>query len=302
MPLNLGAIGSFLQGAGPNLQAQQQQRQQQGQQSAVVRALQEYANQQNQQRGATAPITPPMTPAPSGATTAGAQAMPPAGGAAPGASSGGFGGNLPPIDQMMSLLSKSGLSDDQQFEALQKYGAFASPIEKYTQQLTMAQEKMGMASQMLDEKMKNAVLLQQMRGDTSSANTDKRVTAQERGQDMGSADKGANRDLRVKQMGSVELRNEMNNLTSQINMETKPDQKEALKNQWQSLKGELDQRRAKQGLPPDKSKISADGAGAAAPGGEIPADAIAALKAAPATAAQFDEIFGPGAAKKALGQ
>lgn len=180
MPINLGAIGSFLQGAGPNLQAQQNQRMQQGQQAALVQALQQYASQQNAQRGATAPMAP-LNPAPAAATSTGAQAMPAATGAAP--SSGGFGGNLPPIDQMMSLLSKSGLSPDQQFEALQKYGAFASPIEKYTQQLTMAQEKMGMASQMLDEKMKNAVLLQQMRGDTSSSNTDKRVAATERGQD-----------------------------------------------------------------------------------------------------------------------
>lgn len=169
------SFGTALSGYGlaqPQLQQMQQGQQQKGQQAAIIQALQQYAGQRPQGGG----LPQQAATMPGGAPSPNTQAPP--------TQNNSFGGGLPPLDQIIASLSKSGLSPDQQYEALQKYGAFASPIEKYTQQLNMASEKMDMTRQMLDEKMKNAVLLQQMRGDTSSSNTHARIGAQERGQDV----------------------------------------------------------------------------------------------------------------------
>lgn len=200
MPLNLGALLGGNKGQ-PGLidQIRANQQRQQGQQidASTMQALQQYAMQQNQgavpspQPGNPAAlpsdIKPSMPPQPpTGAPGAGGMAVSTQG--AP--QQGGQATPTPRSDtmQMIDLVSKMpNLNDTQKYQVLQKMGAYMSPIEKYTQQLDMASQKLSMQQQMLDEKMKNAVMLQSMRDDTSRSNTGARVAATERGQDIGAS-------------------------------------------------------------------------------------------------------------------
>lgn len=102
------------------------------------------------------------------------------------------GGKAPdPMQQLYKMIdavaSDNNIPPEQKMGVLAKIQAFQSPFEKYTQQLEVKAQQLTMQQQMLDEKMRNQILLQQMRDATSVENTGARVGATERGQDINAA-------------------------------------------------------------------------------------------------------------------
>ncbi len=144
-------FGTALAGYGraqPQIQQLQEMQQQKQQQAGMAQAMQRYQAQQQQQNP---------------------------------------GQSVRPPDpmQMMDMLSKSGLPEDQQGAIWERYTKEINPVEKLQNQLEMGQAKITAAQDMLEEKTKTLLRLQGMRDATSSSNTDKRVGAMERGQDIG---------------------------------------------------------------------------------------------------------------------
>lgn len=199
-------FGTALAGYGeavPQIQQLQAMQQKKQQEAGIANALKMYAAQQ---QGGMRPPMPAAGGMPGAAPTATSQAggppspangptpptqAPPAAGTAPAPSQNSFAGGMPDLNSMITMLSKSNMSPDQQYEALQSYGAFASPFEKMQNQLTMTQQKLQSQSELLDERLKEMDRLGKLRADVAtrgqdigSANVDKRVGAQERGQDV----------------------------------------------------------------------------------------------------------------------
>jgi hypothetical protein len=147
---------------------------------------------------------------------------------------GGFMGQMPPLDKMIDMLGQSGLPADQQFEALKNYGAFASPFERMMNQMEMKQLQMDNQRNMLDERMKNMTLIQQMRDDTSRSNTKDRTDTTRRGQDMNAENVDARLDTtergqdiasedRNRETGRKIVAQEENNKIRQQNADTATD-------------------------------------------------------------------------------
>lgn len=218
MALNLGALLGGNKGQGgimSQLQLAQGKQQEQRQQAATFQALQQLAKQNGQPAMPGAmPMGSPAMPSPGGMPSAGGLNSPQGGpvpiGPAPstpppptpqqGMPTGGLpqqGGAPSPRSDMLKQIdivaNMQGLNDAQKMGVLTQMGAFTAPMEKYTQQLEMAQQKLSAQQMMLDERSKTLVQLQQMRDATSGSNTDKRVGAEERGQDIGAS----NTDKRV---------------------------------------------------------------------------------------------------------
>ena len=173
-----GLVGAGGQGGAFSPQAQQDQQKKQ-MLAQLFQAIQKSKQQQGQQ-GQGAPSALPGSPQ----------------------GQGGPAGDLPSMDQMINQLIASPGNNATKMQALEQYGAFASPFEKMQVQLTMQSQKLEAAQQRLDDQMKNMQLIQTMKNsqsgannaatnatrergqDISSTNTDKRVGATERGQDM----------------------------------------------------------------------------------------------------------------------
>lgn len=235
--VNLGAFLGGNQGQGgivPQLQQMQQLQQQKAREAAIMQALHP-ANAgapqgmpQGPGSGMPAPGQPP------GGMMQGTGAPPP-GGVPPQAAGGGAmipnstQGRMPPLDQVIAMLSKSGLSADQQYEALKDFGAFSSPFDKMQNQLDMKVQALDAANQRAKDLRDNNLAIAGIRANTSRENTRTRMDVAETARDVGTIEK--------------ELGNQRAILSSMLNnggtkvLET-PEYKEA-KADYESLRKEL---------------------------------------------------------------
>lgn len=203
--MNLGSFFGGNNGHGglmPQLQLAQDQQRQRAQDAAALNALKQFAAQQ-QAPSAPQPVLPAGNavgpeagglnspqggPVPIGNAqpALGSQQTPPGGQSAlPSMQGMPQAGPRDDTFKMIDIVANMpGLSDADKFAVLKSTGAYMSPLEKYTQQLDMAQQRLADQQQLLDERSKTLLQLQQMRDSTSSGNTNARIGAIERGQDM----------------------------------------------------------------------------------------------------------------------
>lgn len=214
MAINLGGLGAFLGGnngqggfVNPIAAALQKQREQQ-QQAAALNMLrsaisppQGGAGFSQMPPGMAGPGQPPPGGPPQPAAPGGVMPMPPQGAPpmmppSPGGAAPPGGGQPPqPSGQppsptggqdivakqqamMMKILDTPGPAASK-VQALQMIGAYLSPVEKMQMQFEQNMAKLQNQQSMLDEKLKNLVLLKQMGGQQSSDNIDKRTAAGE---------------------------------------------------------------------------------------------------------------------------
>ena len=99
------------------------------------------------------------------------------------------GGQQKPPDpmQMLDMLSQAPIGDDQKYEAWQNYTKSINPIDKLQNQFDLGMQKIDAARARLEDQQGFLLKLQNMKDSTSRANTQDRVGATERGQDMNSA-------------------------------------------------------------------------------------------------------------------
>lgn len=155
--MNLGTALAGYGQAQPQLQQMQAMQQQKAQQAAQAKAMQQYSAQQQQQ---------------------------------------GQQPKLPDPMQMMDMLSKSGLPEDQQYQAWQQYSKAINPIDKLQNQFDLGMQKIDSARTRLEDQQGFLMKLQGMKDSTSRANTQDRVGAEDRGQDMRADTAGEALDFR----------------------------------------------------------------------------------------------------------
>lgn len=290
MAINLGGLGAFLggnQGQGglmPQLQAAALQRQKQQQQQDQIRSY--IAALQTQGAGQAGP---PPSPAQGPNLPAMAGNAPPTPGALPpsvaqsapqigGPPSAAMGNSAPaqtpsysdPVSQqnkaILAILMGPG-SAESKLDTVNMYTKNNDPVTKLMTQLEMTSQKIQSAQELtsqkltaqkdvVDQRLQEMRDLQLMRNQQSGANTDKRVAATERGQDITSADKAKNSQLQYEKMNGVDLRGELSSITQELDNNPKltADERKDLQAQWQAAKNALDSKRKVQGLPPDRAK------------------------------------------------
>lgn len=246
MALNLSGLGAFLGGLAPQLNAMEAQRQarlkQQQQVQALLAGLQgQQGNGQPPQGNSSQPQPMPQmggqASAPSGGLPSGMTNGMPQPGQPPSAAMGGGGtlaapgmaSGMPQNDPasqgqaaMIRILLSPG-DPEAKLAALDSYSKNVDPLTKMSTQLEMRAQQ---------------------------------IDAQERGQDITSADKAKNISSQYDKMNGVDLRGELSSITQQLtnNPKLTSDERKDLQAQWQAAKIALDNKRKAQGLPADRAK------------------------------------------------
>ncbi len=266
--------------AQPQIQVIQDMMRKKQEQAAIAQALQQYVGRQQGAgapafAGQPAPVAasggPAGTPSPGGMppgmnpnasggapSAGGGPAQAPGVTAPPPPAGGGFTGGMPDLGTMMGLLSKSGMSPDQQFEALTQYGAFASPFEKMLNQMEMKQTQLSNSATMLDAR------LQEMR-DIAALNTGSRETIADKNIQSRENIADKNRGQRYSQMDAGALAKEFNTINTRLDtdLNLSAADRASLEQEWAAAKQALDDKRGGYDMPPSSTKMPKSKAGAA---------------------------------------